>query len=325
MYSESNPQCHYVGPQSKPPAFPHILEKIFCQVFCWPFQRSYLGSRTHVGNVTKPKQSAHPPLQTSSTSFVQRFPEEPDLLKNMRDPEGPRTARNVLKLALTTLSSVSSSIPIAAPLGGIIDALLAVAERIEQTSANKKGLAELAARIQALAPILSDTARIRPGDGQIVVESLRGELQSIKMALDAATSRGEIDQFFNSPENASSLANYNSNLDRIIAEFTLVTVNQVLKSIHALQSKLLESPSSVGNEGIIEMGNITGGIGGTGGHARIGGYGGEGEGPQLEMDPAARCKIGNVSGGTGGTGGTGIEIGGKGGTGKAPVISFLRR
>jgi hypothetical protein len=49
----------------------------------------------------------------------------------MRDPEGPRTARNVLKLALTTLSSVSSSIPIAAPLGGIIDALLAVAERIE--------------------------------------------------------------------------------------------------------------------------------------------------------------------------------------------------
>jgi hypothetical protein len=33
-----------------------------------------------------------------------------------------------------------------------------------------------------------------------------------------------------------------------------------------------------------------------GGYARIGGEGGEGEGPQLEMDPDERYRIGNISG-----------------------------
>ncbi|KAJ7113619.1 hypothetical protein C8R44DRAFT_741201 [Mycena epipterygia] len=70
----------------------------------------------------------------------------------------------------------------------------------------------------------------------------------------------------------------------------------------------------------IELDNITGGLGGTGGNAKISGEESEGEGPQLELSPNECWKIGNVSGGTGGTGGDGIEIGGKGGTGKAPVI-----
>ena len=84
-----------------------------------------------------------------------------------------------------------------------------------------------------------------------------------------------------------------------------------------------------------------GGLGGTGGNARTGGEGGDGEGPKLDINPDERWKVGNISGklksaslsshclhlvgGTGGTGGIGIEVGGKGGTGKAPVITILRR
>jgi hypothetical protein len=82
-----------------------------------------------------------------------------------------------------------------------------------------------------------------------------------------------------------------------------------------------------------------GGAGGTGGTARIGGEGGEGGGLRLDLDPSERCRIGNISGehlhpasnyclqsvgGIGGTGGVGVEIGGKGGTGKGPVIRASR-
>ncbi|KAJ7932047.1 hypothetical protein B0H13DRAFT_1857463 [Mycena leptocephala] len=70
--------------------------------------------------------------------------------------------------------------------------------------------------------------------------------------------------------------------------------------------------------------NISGGFGGNGGNAHIGGDGGDGEGPKVDIDPNAARKM-NVSGGTGGNGGNGVEVGGKGGTGKAPVIRFQRR
>ncbi|KAJ7819203.1 hypothetical protein B0H14DRAFT_2600804 [Mycena olivaceomarginata] len=53
--------------------------------------------------------------------------------------------------------------------------------------------------------------------------------------------------------------------------------------------------------------------------------GGQGSGPQLEIDPDEGYRIGKISGGTGGTGGKGIEVGGRGGTGRAPVINILRR
>ncbi|KAF8146029.1 hypothetical protein K438DRAFT_1944826 [Mycena galopus ATCC 62051] len=72
------------------------------------------------------------------------------------------------------------------------------------------------------------------------------------------------------------------------------------------------------------MGDIAGGVGVTGSQGHIGGEGGEGSGPQLNMDPDAHYQIGHVSGGTGGTGGVGVEVGGKGGTGKGPVISMRR-
>ncbi|KAJ6595055.1 hypothetical protein DFH09DRAFT_1357814 [Mycena vulgaris] len=72
----------------------------------------------------------------------------------------------------------------------------------------------------------------------------------------------------------------------------------------------------------IQIGDITGGLGGTGGSARIGGEGGDGEGPKLEMGSDERLKTGNISGGTGGAGGVGVEAGGQGGMGGAPVIAL---
>ncbi|KAJ7875259.1 hypothetical protein B0H14DRAFT_61644 [Mycena olivaceomarginata] len=129
--------------------------------------------------------------------------------------------------------------------------------------------------------------------------------------LDAARSRGKLNQFFNSAHNASSLEKHNMALAKMIADSTLVTVNEVLRLLREIEcSKLQESSSP---EPPIVLGDVTGGFGGTGGTARISGEGGEGEGPQLEMDPYKRYRIGNISGGTGGTGGSGIEVGGEGG------------
>ncbi|KAJ7113616.1 hypothetical protein C8R44DRAFT_930325 [Mycena epipterygia] len=233
--------------------------------------------------------------------------------------ESPHTTRNALKLALTTLSSVSSNIPLGAMLSSIINPLLAIMDRIEQTCANKQGLDELAARMQLLTPIVSEMATNKPREGKRIIEGLERELESIKNDLEDASQRGTLDQFFNSTENTSSLAKHSMILAQMIADSTLVTVHEVLKTLQDIQfehSTLLQSPPPIPAESgpltsiseifdmetreRIELGDITGGLGGTGGSAKIGGEGGEG--------------------GIGGTGGEGIEIGGKGGTGKAPII-----
>ncbi|KAJ7504840.1 hypothetical protein B0H11DRAFT_2273094 [Mycena galericulata] len=230
---------------------------------------------------------------------VQDCPEEKHPPTQSRGSEATHTAINVLKLALTTLSAVSSNIPLAGVLSGVIDPLLAIADRIQQTSDNQKGLVELSARIELLAPVLSETGHNRRIQGQLV-EALNRELYSIKEDLDAASSRGTLAQFFNSEDNSSSLAKHNATLTQMIADSTFATVNEVLKNVQALEWKFSQSPPTVGAEGINEMGNITGGLGGTGGHARTGGQGGEGDGPQLDISAQERWKIGDISGGTGG-------------------------
>ncbi|KAJ7504853.1 hypothetical protein B0H11DRAFT_2343182 [Mycena galericulata] len=246
-----------------------------------------------------------------------------------RGSEATHTTFNALKLALTTLSAVSSNIPLAGVLSGVIDPLLAIADRIQQTSDNKKGLVELASRIELLAPVLCETGKSEQAQLQLV-KALHRELDSIKEDLEAASSRGILTQFFNSADNSSSLAKHNTTLTQMISDATFATVNEVLKTLQTLEFKFSQSPPGVGDEGINEMGNITGSFGGTGGHARIGGQGGEGEGPQLDIstqDPS-RWRIGDISeytGGTGGDGGTGIDVGGKGGTAHAPVIRISRR
>ncbi|KAJ7873109.1 hypothetical protein B0H14DRAFT_3131402 [Mycena olivaceomarginata] len=238
-------------------------------------------------------------------------------------PETVRTASNVLDFALRTLSTISSGIPLGGALSGIIEPLLEITGRIQQSSVNEQGLIQLAARIERITPIVAELAETNPNKGQAIVQDLLWELVLIKRDLDAARSRGKLNQFFNSAYNASSLEKHNMALAKMIADSTLMTVNEVLRSLREIESSKLQESSSP--EPPIVLGDVTGGFGGTGGTARIGGEGGEGEGPQLEMDPYQRYRIGNISGGTGGTAGSGIEVGGKGGTGKGPVISVLRR
>ncbi|KAJ7502706.1 hypothetical protein B0H11DRAFT_2223612 [Mycena galericulata] len=298
--------------------------------FSKPFFFHKTPRRPHA--VISPKDECTSPLserQPPHTTLFEKDGSEGN--RQNRGSEATHTTFNALKLALTTLSAASSNIPLAGALSGVIDPLLAIADRIQQTSDNKKGLVELASRIELLAPVLCETGKSEQAQLQLVKalhrRVARWELDSIKEDLEAASSRGILTQFFNSADNSSSLAKHNTTLTQMISDATFATVNEVLKTLQALESQFSQSPPRVGDEGINEMGNITGSFGGTGGHARIGGQGGEGEGPQLDIstqDPI-RWRIGNISGGTGGDGGTGIDVGGKGGTAHAPVIRISRR
>ncbi|KAJ6482962.1 hypothetical protein C8R47DRAFT_1133389 [Mycena vitilis] len=238
-----------------------------------------------------------------------------------------RTAGNVLKFSLQTLGQVSANIPFGGVLSGVINPLLAITERIEQTSDNEKGLVKLAARIELLTPIVSEMAESNPTAGRKTIKALQRELQSITEELEAAKARGKLNQFFNSVDNASVLEKHNQALTEMIATATFASVREVLESLRELErSKMLDSSPS---EGINELGDITGGFGGGGGDARrTGGRGGVGEGPQLDLDPDDRWRAGNVSGGRGGVGGMADDVGGEGGTGKGPIItirSYRRR
>ncbi|KAJ7657851.1 hypothetical protein DFH06DRAFT_1197295 [Mycena polygramma] len=238
------------------------------------------------------------------------------------------TARNVLKFALLTLSSVTTNLPICGALSSIIDPLLNIVERIEQTSDNARSLKELAARIELLTPIVSEMAENNPNQGRTIVEALQRELQSITRDLEVASSQGRLSRFFNSADIASSLGKHNLSLAKLIADSTFVTVHEVLKSLREREPS--QPPEYFPPEAQLveitgQLVGITGGCGGPGADGLIGGEGGDGEGPQLNIDPAERWNISHISGGTGGPGGVGALIGGKGGTGKGPVISVVRR
>ncbi|KAJ6455357.1 hypothetical protein C8R45DRAFT_1036104 [Mycena sanguinolenta] len=241
------------------------------------------------------------------------------------------TATNALTFALGTLSAISNNVPMAGALCAIIDPLLLITARIKQTSDNAQALAQLADRIKRIAPILSQVAQEDPDRGQAMVSNLQEELTSMTRDLTAANSRGKLSQFFNSVDNASILQKHNNALAQMIAESTLVTVQEVAKSVQILRENSQASTQETSSpveittkmETLTVVGDITGGHGGPGGFGRVGGEGGDGEGPQVDID-LDEYKIGNIAGGTGGTGGPGIEVGGKGGIGKAPVI-VLRR
>ncbi|KAJ6476316.1 hypothetical protein C8R45DRAFT_376698 [Mycena sanguinolenta] len=278
-----------------------------------PFSRLFRRMR-------KSSTHTHPPAGKLLHSDSEELQTESKPIMSAKTPEPEtnagtaRTAANMLKFALKQLSSISSNIPIGGILSSIIDPLLDITERIEQTSDNAKGLIQLALRIERLTPIVTRTAESDPQKGQGIAEKLQKELASITTELEVARSRGKLNQFFNSADNTSILNEHNTALDRLIAECTLDTVQEIAESFRELSdSKLQEHYPDIG-----------GGIGGTGGSGHIGGEGGEGGGPQIDMDPDERAQIGNIYGGTGGTGGTGVQVGGKGGTGKGPVINMRR-
>ncbi|KAF7373290.1 hypothetical protein MSAN_00538000 [Mycena sanguinolenta] len=230
------------------------------------------------------------------------------------DPNTNRTASGSLQAALNTLGSVASTPSVRANLIPVIDNLIATTKRVEETTANTKGLAELAARIELLVPILSQISEKNSNEEKTFIADLQRELQALTKDLQAAYARGQLDQFFN-----ISIEKYNTTLTQMVADLTVVTVHEVLRKVERLKTSEL---SKSGTQDV--LGDVTGGLGDAGSSAHIGSQGGEGEGPQLNMDPAHRLKIGKVSGGIGGAGGAGVDVGGKGGTGKGPVIRLRR-
>ncbi|KAF7372972.1 hypothetical protein MSAN_00504500 [Mycena sanguinolenta] len=199
-------------------------------------------------------------------------------------------------------------------LSGVIDTLLNIVGQVQQTSANEQSLAQLAARIERLTPLVTQMAEDDPLKGQGIAENLQKELASMIQQLKASQTRGKLNQFFNSADNSSILQMHNQALDQIIADSTFLTVHEVAKSLRELESSKLQQPYP----------DITGGTGGDGGPGHTGGEGGEGGGPEVDMDPDERAQIGKISGGTGGIGGVGVAVGGKGGTGRGPVINLRR-
>ncbi|KAF8200569.1 hypothetical protein K438DRAFT_1966033 [Mycena galopus ATCC 62051] len=167
-------------------------------------------------------------------------------------PETPHTGRNVLKFALSTLSSVSCNMPFDSVLSSVIDPLLDIVNRIEQTAINTQGLVELAARIELLSPLVSELARDRPQQGRVIVEALQRELQTMTKELDDAHSQGKLEEFFNHTENASTLAKHNNHLAQMIADATPATVHEVLQSLQGLQSRL-EAKSETAEDGGREL------------------------------------------------------------------------
>ncbi|KAJ7479179.1 hypothetical protein FB451DRAFT_1240838 [Mycena latifolia] len=287
-------------------------------VASWPF-----------GDLLRPKarrRRATNPTEGPDRSSPSRYSSEvnipEDILPRRRTSNAPQTCSNALKVALTTLSLVAGNIPCGAILCSIIDPLLDVTNRIDQASANTQGFMELTARIEALTPIVCEMSENEPDGGRVVVEALQREIQSITKDLNDALSQNRLERFFNSTDTASSLAKHNMTLSQLIADSTFVSVHGISKAVRELER--FQSLAPIIPQGQIETGDIRGGLGGTGGTGHIGGQGGEGEGPKLEMSIDERWKLGNIYGGTGGTGGDGVEVGGKGGTGKAPVLRILR-
>ncbi|KAJ7278183.1 hypothetical protein C8J57DRAFT_161898 [Mycena rebaudengoi] len=133
------------------------------------------------------KESRHNPVdERPSQTSEDIVPGEEDSLGHDASPTGgsslthspdsPHTACNALKISLTTLSGTARTIPCAAVLRSVIDPLLALADRIEQNAANKKGLVELAIRLDLLTPILSATATKEESLGKQVVEDVKRSL-----------------------------------------------------------------------------------------------------------------------------------------------------
>ncbi|KAJ7148160.1 hypothetical protein C8R43DRAFT_952766 [Mycena crocata] len=291
-------------------------------------------------------------IKAPSERFRYTEPDTGSTPQRSSSPEPPTETshpRNVLASSLKTLSTVSSNITFGAILSSVLDPLHDIVDDIEQTSANKEGLAQLAARVELLAPTVSNIANNDVGEETKFAKDLerlallfiirKSEFESITKDLCAAADeQGHFDKFFGNTDVASSLAKHNSVLDKLIAEFRSVDVQEVLGAVEWEFSKLLQfTPSgnvddapilpvaSSSSTAVLE--HITGethpgGVGGAGGSGEIGGQGGHGEGPKVNMNDVHSGTVKHVSGGTGGAGGDGVKVGGQGGTGRAPNINM---
>ncbi|KAK7012900.1 hypothetical protein R3P38DRAFT_3278764 [Favolaschia claudopus] len=272
--------------------------------------------------------SSSAPTRTHSSHSQGDLVESP--VEDTRPDTGPdtrplrnRTVSNALYLSLKTLSTISSRVPGGEPLSAVIDPLLDLTDRVEQTSINGYNLAQLAARIERLTPVVQNLAKDNSAQGRIFIDNLERELRSIKKELEKAQAEGKLKQFFNADYNTILIERHNMGLAQLIADSTLVAVHEVLTSLRELEKSKVADPSSSELRPPLVY-HFTGGSGGMGGSGtRTGGEGGDGEGPHLSLEPDGMVTY-SVSGGTGGQGGEGTEVGGKGGTGKAPVIIMRR-
>ncbi|KAF8146051.1 hypothetical protein K438DRAFT_1781407 [Mycena galopus ATCC 62051] len=191
--------------------------------------------------------------RTSRASTAKRSNEHETSSASRSSRERHRTAANALELTLTTFNSISRGIPGAGALSGIIEPLLEITKRIEQTAINAEGLAALEERIQDLTPVVTRTLLEGcPHKAQLVVERLRKALGWIMQDLEVAHSQGKLSQFFNSTDNAAFLERHYKVLDRLVNDFTMIMgleragedrkVAMELHTIHALLE--LQVPSS---------------------------------------------------------------------------------
>ncbi|KAJ7835353.1 hypothetical protein B0H14DRAFT_2796630 [Mycena olivaceomarginata] len=263
------------------------------------FLKFFLPHKAQAAAVTSANTSVSEPPSHQPKRAEERPPPNSEIRELQQEKQ---TSKNAVKFVLETLNSVSSNIPFGSILGGVLQPLLAVTVRIEQTSENAEGLLQLAACIRGITQILESG---KPNEG--LVKDLKRELRSITKDLNATTSRRKLWQFLDSLDIVSSLAKHNNRLTQMICTATLSDSHRVLTILTEIQAKL---------ENVDEGINISGGRGGSGGSE---GEGGRGSGPQVEMDTDGK---GHVSG----RGGIGeCAVGGGGGFGEGPVIRSLRQ
>ncbi|KAK6996152.1 hypothetical protein R3P38DRAFT_2800177 [Favolaschia claudopus] len=217
---------------------------------------------------------------------------------SLRDVASPRssssstahTGWNVLTVSLRTLSQVSGCVPLTAPLSAIIDPLLDLTSRVQQTSKNKESFVQLATRLDQLRLIVEDLATTDPGRCAANVQSLSRALGSFAKDMATASKEGTFAQFFNSDDNAATIQKHNEVFAGLISDLTLGISSELLRSVKEMEvepAAKVEQVKSEGKEG-------------------------------LEWVPYLKCP--QVAGGMGGQGGSGLDIGGEGGVGSGPVI-----
>ncbi|KAJ7147223.1 hypothetical protein C8R46DRAFT_1359762 [Mycena filopes] len=289
------------------------------QLCLWIRRRLRLPARSKLssGIATENLRPA-PSLDSKSTATEAILPAL-DPKSPVSDFVAPKTALNGLIFALTTLSTVSKNIPAGKVLSAVIDPLLAITKRLEQSSANAKGFVALSTRLDLIRPMVSQMTKSELEPHQkVVLDALEGVLKSITSELAAVSTQKQLSQFFNSEDNTSSIAKHNTTLTQIIVDATYYGVQVTLRNLERMR---LEQSSRAEGPNAPKLKTFGGGIGGAGGLALggVGGKGGVGDAPQVRSSFAMEYP-GNIGGGQGGPGGAGQQ-GGDGGLGRAASLT----
>lgn len=196
-----------------------------------------------------------------------------------------RTVINAVKLMLQALRAGSQISPLPG-LSVAFDSLLTVIIKVETMSDNLEGFGDFLDRLNTLQSTLSrfdGTGKANTGLAHLL-ESLQRELESLRSDIDTAISRGRLERFINSTEDASSLATHSSRLDRIISQLTLDVTTSTNHRVDEVRRSVIRVENAVsGRSGPVVMGmtqvfrganiNTVGSENGTGGHVGSGNLG----------------------------------------------------